>query len=885
MQTFTHSYLQSELKSDLDSFLTEQFAKYPFEDLLKIDLHCHDSNSDEPDELLGRILNVPETWIPAKRVLEELENNGCKAFTITNHNNARSCYALLSAGVDAITAAEFSCWAPDFHIGIHVLAYGFSIEQEKKLNKLRKNVYAFQEYACANDIPTIWAHPLYHYATDKMPPMEFFDRMLLIFERFEMLNGQRDTWQNMLVKEWIDSVTPEKIEQLSAQYNIDPKRFCRNPHKKSLSGGSDSHTGFFAGLTGTYLYISGLQERLKTESKSQLALEAIRRGDMIPYGSHQNSEKLTIAFLDYVCQIALNYKDPGLMRILLHKGKIADKMISMFASNAFAEVQQHKVTMSFINIFHNCLLGKSPSFLKKLIVSSSYKPVFDDVVKMAKDHQCGKKMIADEYYHSICLMNQHLNELLFSRLAKKLSKSKWNKQLKDASDVEKLIAKLEIPSRIRAYTDKRKKSKNGIDLEDFLDGLSFPFFASALLLSAHFTGARVMFNTRPFLKDFSAQLGKYRHPERALWLTDTFEDKNGVSVALQAMHREIKRRNLPIDLLVCSNTLESDDHLIVVKPIAEFSIPLYPDQPVRIPNFVELHNLFHEREYDRVICSTEGVMGAMGLYLKHAYSVPASFFIHTDWVMFSRKVMNFDKHNQSRIRRFLRLYYGAFDRVFVLNNDQRKWLTGREMNFAEEKVCLTAHWADAIFKPQKVSKKEAFGIDDNRPLMLYVGRVSKEKGVHELPRIYKTVKRLYPNIALLVVGQGPALASLKEALPEGFYFDWVTRERLPAIYSAADILVFPSKFDTFSCVVLESLSCGLPVIAYKTKGPKDIIEDGVCGYLVNTEEQMSQKIVSYLDNPQQQKDFRKAAVQRAKNYEVNGIVERFVEDIQLKIKN
>jgi len=303
---------------------------------------------------------------------------------------------------------------------------------------------------------------------------------------------------------------------------------------------------------------------------------------------------------------------------------------------------------------------------------------------------------------------------------------------------------------------------------------------------------------------------------------------------------------------------------------------------VRIPNFVELHNLFHEREYDRVICSTEGVMGAMGLYLKHAYSVPASFFIHTDWVMFSQKVLNFDQHNRNRVRRFLRLYYSAFDRVFVLNSDHRKWLTGREMNFAEDKVCLTAHWADAIFKPEKISKKEALGIDDNRRVMLYAGRVSKEKGTLGLPYIYKTVKKTHPDIALLIVGQGPVLEQLKKELPEAYYFDWVEHERLPAIYSAADIFVFPSKFDTFSCAVLESLSCGLPVIAYKTKGPKDIIEDNVCGFLVKTEEQMCEKIIKFLDNPHQQKKIRNAAVKRAKNYDVDGIVERFVGDVGLR---
>ena len=870
--------LQSELKFALDCFLSEQFEKFPREDLLKIDLHCHDCNSDEPDELIGRILNIPETWIPTQRVVEELRSNGCEALTITNHNNARSCYTLQEKGMDVLTAAEFSCWVPDFNIGIHVLTYGFTPEQEKRLVKLRKDLYAFQAYTCAHDIPTIWAHPLYHYASDKMPPMAFFNKMLLLFERFEMLNGQRDTWQNMLVKAWIDTTTPDIIEQMSAQFGIAPHKYCRNPYKKSLSGGSDSHMGFFSGLTGTYLYIPDLQKRLKTESKSQLALEAIRRGDMIPYGSHQNAEKLTIAFLDYACQIALNYKDPGLMRILLHKGKTSDKIISMIASNAFAEVQRHKVTMAFIQNFHNCLLGKSPSFLNRLIIKPAYKPVFDNVVKMAKEHQSGKGIIAEEYYRSIYSIYTHLNELLFARLTKKISETQWSNQI-EASDIEKIIARLDLSSSIRAYTETRKKNQDGFDIRDFLDGLSFPFLASALLLSAHFTSTRVMFNTRPFLKDFASHLGKYRHPERALWLTDSYEDKNGVSVALQAIHREIKRRNLPIDLLVCSDTLVSDDHLIVLKPVSKFQIPVYPDQPIRIPNFLELHDLFHAREYDRIICSTEGVMGAMGLYLKHAYSVPASFFIHTDWVMFSQKVLNFDQHNRNRIRRILRLYYGAFDRVFVLNNDQRKWLTGDEMNFAENKVCLTAHWADAIFTPQKTSKKETFGIDDNRPVMLYVGRVSKEKGVLELPHIYQSVKKVHPDIALVMVGEGPAIEPLKKALPEAYYFDWVTQEKLPAIYSAADILVFPSNFDTFSCAALESLSCGLPVIAYKTKGTKDIISNGECGYLVKTEEQLCEKIIAYLSNLQQQKNFRKAAAARAKNYNVDSIVEQFIGDV------
>jgi hypothetical protein len=46
--------------------------------------------------------------------------------------------------------------------------------------------------------------------------------MVLIFERFEVLNGQRDTWQNMLVKTWLEGITPEMIDRLAAENGIDP---------------------------------------------------------------------------------------------------------------------------------------------------------------------------------------------------------------------------------------------------------------------------------------------------------------------------------------------------------------------------------------------------------------------------------------------------------------------------------------------------------------------------------------------------------------------------------------------------------------------------------------------------------------------------------------
>ena len=869
-------HFQESLKDELDKFLSEREGMYPVEDVLKIDLHCHDYNSDVPDELIGRILRVPETWIPSERLIQELTKNGCTALTITNHNNARSCYIQQDKGVDVLTAAEFSCWVPDFEIGIHVLTYGFTPEQEVKLNKLRSNVYSFQEYARQHDIPTIWAHPLYHYAVKNMPPKRFFDKMALIFERFETLNGQRDTWQNMLVKEWIGGIDRDMIDRNAKEFGIDPSVYCVNPYRKSLTGGSDSHMGIFVGLTGSYLYLPDLQNRLRTTPKSALVLEALRNGDIAPFGAHQNTEKLTISFLNYVCQIALNYKDPGLVRLLLHKGEVRDKIVSFIASNVFSEVQKHKVTMSFVKLFYSCMMGEKPSFFKKLLLPSHYHAIFEEAVKIAEADNSVDGNMAGDYYDAILSINNSLNTLLATRLNKKVSDLHLEDKMK-AQSLDSIIDGLELPISIRAYTDKNENSVS-FDIPKFLDGLSFPFFASLFILAAHFTSAKTMFHTRPFLRRFSKYLQKFEQPERILWLTDTFGDPNGVSMFLQELHKEIVARDLPIDIITCSNKIQSDEHLYVLKPMVDFELPFYKEQNICVPNFVELHNLFLQGEYDRLICSTEGVMGLCGIYLKHTYTVEASFYMHTDWLMFANKVLDIKGHNLDRLRRLLRVFYKSFDRVLVLNSDQKDWLTGPDINLATKNVFQTAHWVNARFSRQQSDKKLLFGLEEDTPVLLYVGRVSLEKGVMELPAVYKQVKTVHGKVKMVIVGKGPALALLKEEIPDGVFIDWVEQSKLPAIYSSSDLLLLPSRFDTFCNVALEALSCGLPVIAYNNKGPKDIILHNQCGYLVKTVNEMAVTAIDYLQSDLGE-SFRAAAVKRSKNFDAGIIIDELLNSI------
>jgi glycosyltransferase involved in cell wall biosynthesis len=368
---------------------------------------------------------------------------------------------------------------------------------------------------------------------------------------------------------------------------------------------------------------------------------------------------------------------------------------------------------------------------------------------------------------------------------------------------------------------------------------------------------------------------------RLLWMTDTYGDHNGVSTVLKVILREIRLRDLPVDLLVCSNTMQSEDHLIVLRPVTEFTLPLYRQQSFRIPNYLSVQRVFRRGKYNRIICSTEGPMGFAALWLKNVFSVEAFFYLHTDWLSFAKEVLKMEQAGLNRLQKLLRIYYKRFGNVFVLNTDQQQWLTSKAMGFDPSRVFITAHWTDRIFSDVSHEREDMFPFDRQKPVVLYSGRISKEKGVLELPGIIRMIRSVFPEVQMVIAGTGPAEEELKRAMPEAFYPGWVGQEYLQALYMASDILLLPSRFDTFSCVVIEALSCGLPVAAYNTKGPKDILGNSGSGYLVETEEEMAGQVVRFFLDPDAQMEMKRAAFRRAEAYRGEEIMDRLLRDTGL----
>ena len=195
----------------------------------------------------------------------------------------------------------------------------------------------------------------------------------------------------------------------------------------------------------------------------------------------------------------------------------------------------------------------------------------------------------------------------------------------------------------------------------------------------------------------------------------------------------------------------------------------------------------------------------------------------------------------------------------------------------------------------KAQARQYLGFGNDK-IIIFVGRIDPLKGIDKLIKALPYLRNIQ-QIRLLVIGGGEhsqheieqlrKLACNLKIQNSVAFLDLVKHEQLPYFYSAADVCVVPSYYESFGLVALESLACGTPVVATDVGDFKSIIRDGETGYVIsdNVPHCLADKIALLLSRPSA--DTKSAQLIRAtvSKFSWSNIAEAIIRDCQQVLTN
>ncbi|MBN2792928.1 MAG: glycosyltransferase [Desulfuromonadales bacterium] len=250
--------------------------------MAQVDLHVHSKYSNHPSEWFLQRLGASESYTEPETIYQLARKRGMDFVTVTDHNRIKASLELVKKHPKrCFTGVESTAYFPEDNCKVHILIYGLDREQFTKIQKKRLDIYKLRDYLKKQDLACVVAHATY--SVNGKLTLDHLEKLILLFNNFEGRNGSRSTLHNDVLSRVLLGLTKEDIKHLQQKHQIEP--WGSKPWKKSLTGGSDDHAGFFIAKTSTVAEAKTPEE----------FLQQLKQGQTQPQGRQNDFQGLTFA--------------------------------------------------------------------------------------------------------------------------------------------------------------------------------------------------------------------------------------------------------------------------------------------------------------------------------------------------------------------------------------------------------------------------------------------------------------------------------------------------------------------------------------------------------------------------------------------------------------
>ena len=355
---------------------------------------------------------------------------------------------------------------------------------------------------------------------------------------------------------------------------------------------------------------------------------------------------------------------------------------------------------------------------------------------------------------------------------------------------------------------------------------------------------------------------------------------NGVATSVEELHESLEERKHNVYVVAPKFPQYKDKN---PKVFRLKSFRLYKNPELRL-SYMFPDKIFQEVlkiDFDVIHGFSGGSIPSLGLALAKLKRRPYVFTYNTRLTHYTHYVLGGRFIRPKAVEKVVELYLNVCNHVIAPADYVKKELI--EFGVKKPITVIPNGVNTKRFKPQKNNYlRNKLGIPKGDKIVIYVGRIAREKSIDFLIHTFANVARQEKNIHFVIVGDGPERKNLERLVNKlkisdrVFLLGFVDHKDVAKIYQSADVFVFSSKTETQGLVVLEAMSCGLPVITVKDWVFEEFIQNGIDGFMVDKKENVfANKLMEILEDEDLRKTISANARKKALKFSLEEIAKKF----------
>lgn len=414
----------------------------------------------------------------------------------------------------------------------------------------------------------------------------------------------------------------------------------------------------------------------------------------------------------------------------------------------------------------------------------------------------------------------------------------------------------------------------------------------------------------------------------AIFTDEYFPSTNGIVISILNSTNLLAKKNNKIKIFAPKYKKESkikQHKNISIERFPSVSLATYKDVKIVFPRISKIKRLVDEFKPDIIHIQTPGSLGIAGLIYAKKFDIPC---IGTYNTLVSQQLMYLSPYRLTKLDKFVEMYKAVMyrkrksgDTGKLLKNKDRYIKKVLSEGFAKKIIWKLTKYiynqCDLISVPSEAIKRELINHGFTKPIkvisngilldkfvpkkrrsakhikLLHVGRISYEKNIDIIIKSFNILLKRHPFLTLTIVGDGPALNSLKDMVKKldmtaNIRFTGnMPHNKLCGIYNQHDIFLTASTMETQGLVILEAMACGMPIVGVNRYAIPDLVLHKKNGFIAKPFDIMgiSKFVMKLIKNKSLKEEYGKNSIKLAKEHDLYNTVSQLYEAYNELIKD